>query len=110
MRRRRDIPCEEERAGEHPTHESAEQYRKRHRRGAHDELQDLEPDNLVDERRAPGADEEEQHRREITGGASGFRQIHVSVCREAVEQSGPTSRRELLQAATLRSMDRIPGI
>src|SRR5215813_6048738 len=36
--------------------------------------------------------------------------LWLSVGREAVEQSGSAGRRELLQAATLRSMDRVPGV
>src|SRR5436190_1259917 len=38
------------------------------------------------------------------------RRSRVSVGRETVEQSGPAGWCELFQAATLRSMDRVPGV
>jgi hypothetical protein len=71
MLRGRDVSRKQKRPRKHPSHECAKKHGQRDRRRADNELQNLEPDNFVDERRAPGADEEKQHRGEVTAGQCG---------------------------------------
>ncbi len=60
MQRGRDDACEGKAADAHAAHEGAQQYAKRGRRRADDEFEELEPDDLVDERGRPAAGEEEE--------------------------------------------------
>src|SRR5688500_19375792 len=57
---RRDESWQQEAAEAHAAHERAEQHTDRHRRGPDEQLQQLEPDDLVDERRATAADKQQQ--------------------------------------------------
>ena len=50
-----------------PAHERAEQHAERYGRRADRELQHLEPHDLVDQRGAAAADEEDEKQREIPG-------------------------------------------
>ena len=52
-----------EAAQAHAAHECAQQNSQRNRRRADDQLKQLEPDDFVDEGRAPAADEQQQERR-----------------------------------------------
>ena len=50
----------------HPAHERAEQHAHRHRRRSDHELEQLEPDDFVDECGAAAADKQQQERRKQT--------------------------------------------
>jgi hypothetical protein len=52
-----------EAAQTHAGHECAEEHSQRNRRGSDHQLQQLEPDDFVDEGCAPAADEQQQERR-----------------------------------------------
>ncbi len=56
----RDVAGQRQAAQAHPAHEGAEQHSEREARRADDELEHLEPHDLVDERGAAAAHEEEQ--------------------------------------------------
>jgi hypothetical protein len=63
MLTRRHEVRQREAAQTHAAHECAEEYSQRNRRGSDHQLQQLEPDDFVDEGRAPAADEQQQERR-----------------------------------------------
>jgi hypothetical protein len=58
---------EQETADAHPTHERPEKDTKRDGRRTYDQLEQLEPDDLVDERRAAAADEQQEQEWKETG-------------------------------------------
>src|SRR5262249_56972659 len=61
-----DEPRQQQAAETHAAHEGAEQDAERDRRRSDDELKELEPDDLVDQRRAAAADEKEKQRGKMT--------------------------------------------
>src|SRR5262245_26004477 len=65
MPARGDDPRQPEAAETHAAHEGAEQNAERDRRRSDYELQQLKPDDLVDERGAAAADEQQKERRKI---------------------------------------------
>ena len=60
----RDVLGEEQAADAHAAHERAEQHAERNGGRSDDEAQELEPDDLIDERGASAADEEQDEKRE----------------------------------------------
>jgi hypothetical protein len=64
MHRRRHVAREEQAAEAHAAHERPEQHAHRDRRGSDHELEQLEPDDFVDESGTPAADEQQEQRRE----------------------------------------------
>src|SRR4051794_29988269 len=65
---RGDEPRKQQAPQTHSSHEGAEENPERHRRGADDELDQLEPDNLIDQCRAATSHEQhEQQRQEAMG-------------------------------------------
>src|SRR5687768_11380758 len=76
-----DHPRQQQTAQAHAPHEGAEQNAQRDGRGANDELQELEPDDFVDQGRAAAADKEEHKQRETANrcfGVASSRIIHAS--------------------------------
>ena len=68
MAPRRDDSRQQQAAETHAAHERAEQHADRDRRRSDEELEQLEPDDLVDQRSGAAADEEEEeHRHRIRG-------------------------------------------
>ena len=61
---RGDIARQQKAAEAHAAHERAEQHANRYRGGADEQLQHLEPDDLVYQRRAAAADEQQQQHRQ----------------------------------------------
>ena len=62
-------------AERHPAHERAQQDGDGDRRGADDELDEIEPDGFVNERRAAAAREQEEEKRTSDRKAHGFDRI-----------------------------------
>ena len=67
MLARGDHPRQQQAAQAHAAHEGAEQDAERDRRRADDQLQQLEPDDLVDQRGAAAADEQTERAQEENG-------------------------------------------
>ena len=87
MLARGDVARQQEAAETHAAHEGAEQDAKRDRRRANDELQQLKPDDLVNEGGAAAGDKEQQQRGHIA--SRGHRITFVVVV------SGPGRRRRI---------------
>ena len=65
------VPRQQIAAEAHAAHERAEQHAERDRGRPDHQLQQLEPDDLVDQRRAAAADEQEQDERQVGEGRQG---------------------------------------
>ena len=65
MLARRDVARQQEAAETHAAHERAEQHSQRHRRRANHELEELEPDDLVNQGGAAAGDKQQQQRGHI---------------------------------------------
>ena len=104
-----------------PAHEDAEQHAERHRRRADRELEQLEPDDFVNEGRAAGPDEQQQQRRkpalghlEAGCGPRGLFSLVIVTAILSEERPWLTARRARRgrsgrRAARAPPLERLPG-